>query len=86
MAQLQIGSKATIKALVTLLDQQIHDKFNEYKAADFKINNVTKVSFDTCYSAMVALDLVRHGNWMRPISMMSRIYLATREYEGENAK
>ena len=56
------------------------------KAAQYKVNNATKVSFDTCYSSMVALDLVRHGNWLRSVYQMGRMYLATRTYEAENAR
>lgn len=62
------------------------DKFSEFKAAEFKINNATKVSFDTCYSAMIALDLARHGSWTRSVYQMGRMYMATREFEAENAK
>lgn len=50
------------------------------------MTDATKVNFDTCYSSMVALDLVRSGNWVRSVYQMGRMYLATRDYEGENAR
>lgn len=85
-SQLQIGSKSMITAVATLLDQQIVDQYSAFKAAEFKMTDATKINFDSFYSAVVALDIVRHGNWMRSIYQMGKMYLATRDIEGDAAR